>query len=176
MISDKLILANYKTATLIPFALNFLPILISQYMYPYFSRDSSNKVKIKNYYKKMLKYNGSFNLAVTLILILFSKYILSISFGKEYIIVQKEFTILMLGYFFAATFRIPWNSILSALGKVKYSVYNSLICTIINIIFDIIMIKEYGSYGAAMVTVLIFIISEGLANYKIIEELYIKKN
>ena len=176
LISDKLILANYKTATLIPFALNFLPILISQYMYPYFSRDSSNKVKIKNYYKKMLKYNGSFNLAVTLILILFSKYILSISFGKEYIVVQKEFTILMLGYFFAATFRIPGNSILSALGKVKYLVYNSLICAIINIIFDIIMIKEYGSYGAAMVTVLIFIISGGLANYKIIEELYIKKN
>lgn len=175
LINDKVILANYKTATLIPFALNFLPILISQYMYPYFSRDSNDKVKIKSYYKKMLKYNCSFNLVITLTLILFSKYILSISFGKEYVVVQKEFIILMIGYFFAATFRIPGNSILSALGKVNYLVYNSLICAIINIIFDIIMIKKYDSYGAALVTVLIFIISGGLANYRIIKELHKNK-
>ncbi|RHG32323.1 polysaccharide biosynthesis protein, partial [Fusobacterium varium] len=55
LIKDENIIANYKAATLIPFALNFIPQTISNYFYPYFSKNYKNKEYIKDKYKKMFK-------------------------------------------------------------------------------------------------------------------------
>lgn len=164
LIKDEVLIANYKTATLIPFALNFLPQLISNYLYPYFSRNSDENIYIKSKYLQLLKYNSILNLLITLFLISFSSIIIRLCFGEKYLDIKNLFNLFAVGYFFAATLRIPGGYILSALGKLKYITYNSLICAIINIILDIILIKKYGTIGAAYVTVLIFIISGFLSN------------
>ncbi|MEF9985482.1 MAG: oligosaccharide flippase family protein, partial [Malacoplasma sp.] len=58
---DTAIIASYKTATLIPFALNFIPSAIVVYIYPYFARNNQNHHWIKVKYLKLIKYFGIFN-------------------------------------------------------------------------------------------------------------------
>lgn len=171
LITDKVAIANYKTATLIPFALNFLPQLISNYLYPYFAKNYLDKNYIKKKYLEVLKYNSILNFLISVFLVIFSKLIIINFFGKEYIGIETYFKILSIGYFFAATLRIPGSYILSAIGKVEYITYNSIICAFFNIILDIILIKKYGVLGAATTTVFIFILSGILSNLFLWKEL-----
>ena len=50
LIADKLILASYKIATLIPVALNFIPISVMIYIYPYFAQNSNDIKWIRENY------------------------------------------------------------------------------------------------------------------------------
>jgi Na+-driven multidrug efflux pump len=47
---------------------------------------------------------------------------------------------------------------------VKVNFYNSIVSGSANVVLDIILIKRYGSNGAAIATVLIFIISSIISN------------
>lgn len=164
IISDGGIIASYKTATLIPFALNFIPVSIMVYLYPYFSKNSENKIWIKDSYKQLLMYILPLNLIISLVLVLFSKYIITFVFGKQYIDSIVPFRILSLGYFFVGTFRIPAATIFSATGNIKFNIYSAFICGTTNIFLDIFLIKKLGSIGAAYSTFTIFVLWGVIAN------------
>lgn len=72
---------------------------------------------------------------------------------------------LSIGYFIAGTFRIPFGNLLAAMGKIKCNFYTTLFSGILNIILDMILIKRYGSIGAATATISIFIFSSILGGY-----------
>ena len=65
----------------------------------------------------------------------------------------------MFGYFFAATFRIPYGNIIAALGNAKANLINAIFSGTANIILDIILIMKFGSIGAAWATTAVYIIS-----------------
>jgi O-antigen/teichoic acid export membrane protein len=69
------------------------------------------------------------------------------------------FRILAFGYLIAGTFRIPAGNILASLGKVKMNLWNAIISGSANIVLDVLLIKAYGAVGAAVATVLVFVIS-----------------
>lgn len=170
IIADKNIIASYKTATLIPFALSFIPLSVMTYLYPYIAKNIENKIILRKYLKQLLIYLSGINLIISIVLILFSQLIITIIFGKNYLDSQNIFIILSIGYFIAGTFRIPFGNMLAAMGKLKYNFYTTLFSGILNIILDIIFIKKYGSIGAAIATVSIFIFSSVLGGY------FIKRN
>lgn len=170
IIADKNIIASYKTATLIPFALNFIPLSVMTYLYPYITKNIESKVILRKYLKQLLIYLGGANLIISIVLILFSSLIITIIFGKNYLDSKNIFIILSIGYFIAGTFRIPFGNMLAAMGKLKCNFYTTLFSGILNIVLDIIFIKKYGSIGAAIATVSIFIFSSILGGY------FIKKN
>lgn len=163
-IADKNILASYKSATLIPFALNFIPMSIMIFIYPYFAKNGDNLNWVKINYKKLLKYMFLGNLLITIFLVVFAKHIIIILFGKQYIDAIKPFIVLSIGYFFASTFRIPAGNILAAIGKIKFNFYGTIISGSLNILLDIILINNLGSIGAAYATLIIFIFSSVLGN------------
>ena len=165
IMADKNIIASYKTATLIPFALNFIPLSVMAYLYPYIAKNIENKVILRKYLKQLLIYLGGVNLIISIVLILFSSLIITIIFGKNYLDSKNIFIILSIGYFIAGTFRIPFGNMLAAMGKLKCNFYTTLFSGILNIILDIIFIKKYGSIGAAVATVSIFIFSSILGGY-----------
>lgn len=159
IIGDENILASYKTATLIPLAMAFIPSSIMIYVYPEFVKIKDNKELVKTKYLRILKYLSIFNLIISICLILFSKYIIMILFGKKYFDSILPFIILSFGYFFSGTFRIPSGNILVMLEKLKFNFYDACFCGILNIVFDIYLINNFGSIGAAISTTTIFIIS-----------------
>ena len=164
LIADKLILASYKIATLIPVALNFIPLSVMIYIYPYFAQNSNDIKWVRENYTNLLKYSFFINIFISFILVLFSKTIIRFVFGENYLDAQLPFVILSVGYFFSATLRIPSGNIINAIGKIKFNFYNTLISGIVNIILDIYLIKKIGSVGASYATLLVFIISGIIGN------------
>jgi O-antigen/teichoic acid export membrane protein len=120
---DMNVLASYKTATLIPFALTFIPSTIMTFVYPYFANHQNDKNWVRNHYMKLLKYCLGLNLCISLFLIFFSKLIVQICFGKEYLDCVSIFIVLAIGYFFTASLRIPGGNVLASLGKIKVNFY-----------------------------------------------------
>ncbi|MFD3155709.1 flippase [Haloimpatiens sp. FM7330] len=173
IIKDEMVVAAYKTATLIPINLTFIPASIVIFVYPYFAKNQDNKKWIREKYNKMQKYLFIFNSIISLILIVFAPLIIKIVFGSEYLDAVTPFRILSFGYLIAGTFRIPGGNILFSIKKVKVNFYNAIVSGIANIILDIVLILKYGSNGAAIATVLIFALSSLISNaylYKYLKE------
>lgn len=160
---DETIIASYKTATLIPFALNFIPISIMTFIYPYFAKNGENYKWIKERYIQITKYLMLFNGIISLILIIFAPTIVKILFGDEYLDSVEPFRILAFGYFIAASFRIPIGNILAMMKKVKFGMYLAIFSGVLNIILDIILIYKFGAIGAAFATVSVFILTSILS-------------
>ena len=164
IIKESIVVAAYKTATTIPFALNFIPQAVMTFAYPYFAKINSDKSKFKKYYSSLIGYMALFNIFISGILFVFAPWIIKIVFGNNYSDSVLPFRILSVGYFFAGTFRIPAGNMIAALKKIKMNLYNSLISGILNIVFDILFILWWGSNGAAISTTCIYIISALIAN------------
>jgi len=164
IIRKESVVASYKVATMIPFALAFIPLSIMTFVYPYFARNSKDKSKLKAYFYKLQKYLIFLNLVISLFLIIFAPLIIKTLFGPEYSDSILPFRILSLGYFFSGSFRIPTGNVLASIRKVKINLYNAVLCGILNIILDIILIRHFGSVGAAVATTIIFVISSIVSN------------
>jgi len=173
IIKEEAVVASYRTATLIPFALTFIPKSVMTFAYPYFAQNMKNKNKIKRYFLEMQRYLVILNLAISLILIIFAPLIIKILFGSQYLDSVISFRILSLGYFFAGSFRIPAGNVLASIRKVKINLYNSIASGILNILLDIVLIIKYGSVGAAIATTSIFLVSSIISNGYLLS--YLKK-
>lgn len=158
------VVALYKTATVIPFALNFIPQAVITFAYPYFAKINTDKARFKKYYASLVGYLGLFNAFLSAFLFVFAPQIIGIVFGNDYGDSVLPFRILAVGYFFAGTFRIPAGNMLGALRKVKVNLYNSVISGTLNIILDICFILWWGANGAAISTTCIYIVSALIAN------------
>lgn len=151
------VIASYKTATLIPFALNFIPVSVITYLYPYFCGHNTDKQWIRKTFCKMVVILGFINLIITVILFLFAPLIIKTLFGVKYLDCLIPFRILVIGYFFAGTFRIPIGNIIVIIKKVQFNLYLSIVTGALNIILGILFIRVYGSTGVALATLGVFI-------------------
>ena len=68
----------------------------------------------------------------------------------------------MIGFFFAATIKIPSSNILYAMRKLKYNLIVTISSVICNLIFNVIFINIFGINGAAITTTLINIFTSYL--------------
>lgn len=151
--------ADYKTATLIPFALNFIPSTLMMFVYPYFARNKDNKSWVKLNLKKIFLCLTPLNLLISFIGIVLAPVIIRVLFGVEYLSMVGCFRILMVSYFFSASLTIPAGNVLAMLRKVKINLVLGIISSVFNIAMDLIMIKLYGSIGAAIATTSITLLS-----------------
>ncbi|MGG7142785.1 oligosaccharide flippase family protein [Clostridium nigeriense] len=165
---DEAILAAYKVATTIPFNITFIPISLMVFAYPYFAQNKDNKEWIKEKLSILIKSLGVVNLIISLGGIILAKPIFYILFPK-YMDSIGCFRVLMFGYLISGTFRIPYGNILASLGDARANLINAVFSGVANIILDIVLIKKYGSIGAAYATLIVFIISS------IIHHIFIKK-
>lgn len=174
IIKNEVIVAGYKVSTLIPFNLTFIPMSVMVFYYPYFAKNKDNFTWLRNKIKTISRYLFYINGSISIFMLVFSKYIVTIVFGNEYIETVPVFRILIIGFFISGTLRIPYGNILASMGKVKANLYNSLISGISNIVLDIYLIKRHGMIGAAIATLIVFIISSGFSVSAVVY--YLKRN
>ncbi|WP_052463546.1 oligosaccharide flippase family protein [Thermotoga caldifontis] len=159
IVKSDTVVATYKTSTLVPFALNFIPLSVMTYVYPYFARKKMEKQWIKERYRRLVEYLLLLNSCISIFLIITAPLVIRVLFGSRYLDAVTTFRILAFGYLIAGTFRIPAGNILASLGKVEVNLWNAIISGIANVILDVVLIKAYGAIGAAVATVLVFLIS-----------------
>lgn len=130
-----------------------------------------NILKVKSYAKKLMTKLFLFSLVLTLISLpvvyIATHGILNEVYKSSFII----HIILMIGFIFSFSIRIPIGTILSARGYANYNVYNAYFSLLINLILNFILIKNFGYLGAAIATVITMMISaiQSLMLYKLME-------
>ncbi|HHP5737872.1 oligosaccharide flippase family protein [Bacillus paranthracis] len=164
LIKDVNIIASYKAATILPFALNFIPISLMTFVYPYFAKNKDDKIWIKEKLLLMQKFLIIFNLLLSIFLIISAPLVIKIIFGEQYLDSVNIFRVLCISYFIASSFRIPAGNILVMMRKVNYIFYVNLVTGILNIGLDIILINQFSIWGAVTTTIIIIMTTSILYN------------
>ena len=139
----------------------FLPVVMELY--------SKNKInEIKALYKRVSKWIFLTSLPIMLIMFVFSRKIIEIIFGLQYVEGEIALSILVVGYLFYAISYTSSN-ILAMLKKTKITFIISLVSALSNVILNYFFIPPWGINGAAIATSLSFLIGGlfyGLYSYK----------
>ena len=159
LIANEEILAVYNVGAKIPHALAFLPTCIIIYVLPYFVKNNKNINWIKKNYNKLLLSGFVIYGGICLGLILLAKPIFLLLFGTEYLESIPTFIILIIGFFFSSSIKIPSMNVLNSMKKLKFNFFVNIVSILINIISNVIFINMYGYIGAAITTSLINIFS-----------------
>ncbi|MEN6600534.1 MAG: polysaccharide biosynthesis C-terminal domain-containing protein [Rectinema sp.] len=174
MIADPNVIASYKVATTIPLALTFLSSSVMIYVYPKFVKNRANYYWLKKNYSILLISLTVINGLISISFYILAPFIIGIIFGRQYVSISTiSFRVLMIGFFFSATLRVPSGNILDMLHLIKPNLYISIVCGIINIVLNVVLIKEFGCIGAAFATTLTYLLYGILSNLILI--LYIIK-
>lgn len=169
IISDSNTIATYKVANSIPQALAFIPTCVVIYILPYFIKHNKERKWLNTNIKKIIIYGSVVYGIFAGGLILFSNLIITILYGAQYKEAVLPFCILILGFYFNATFTVPCSSIMQGLRKVNVNLIISVISLVLNLILNFIFINIFGFVGVAITTTLIQIITSAYYLY------YLKK-
>ena len=159
IISDSNTIATYKVANSIPQALAFIPTCVVIYILPYFIKHNKERKWLSTNLKKIILYGGLIYGLFSLGIILLSKIIIGLLYGAQYNDAVLPFIILIIGFFFNATFTVPCSSIMQGLRKVNINLYISVISLVLNLVLNFIFINLFGFVGVAITTTLIQIIT-----------------
>jgi len=147
----------YNAAMPIAMTIYIIPNALTIILLPILTELRNNKLEFEKIYYATTKWILISSTTLILIYTVFSKTMLSILFGQEYMVGSIALTILVLG-------NIPYvlalssNKVLLALKKTRLIMTASIISAIINIVLNLILIPKYGINGAAIATGISFVI------------------
>lgn len=150
VVLDESIVASFKVATTIPFALNFIPSSLMIFVYPYFARNKNNREWVRQNYRKLMVYVGLGNLAIALGGILLARPIIGIAFGAQYLDAVPSFQILMASYFVSGTFRSISGNLLVTQRKLGSNLVAGVIGSVTTVLLNVWLIPRWGSIGASV--------------------------
>lgn len=153
-ISGNVQTAIYLTAKKILDIILMFPAIISTIMLPKISSKEIKKEEVIEIIKKIVY----LSLAIGIITILCSKYIILLAFGKEFIDSYKVLNLfaLVLPCIFLNSFI---STFLIGCGKEKKVLFINTFGTILNIIINFILIPKYLAFGAATATIITIVIN-----------------
>ena len=163
LISNEIEVANYKVATLIPNALNFIPASLVIFLLPNFIYNRNNRQWVKQNIKKTFLYVGVINLIICVSSAFLAPLIITIISGRQYLESVDIFRILIVEYFFSGTFRYLSCNFLSAFKRVTYGLFISISSVIMDILLNFALISRFSTIGAAYATLLSVILTSALA-------------
>lgn len=159
VVADETVIASYKTATLIPTALNFIPQALVIYLYPYFAEHRDDGAWCLKRYKQAVLGLGALNAAISLVLVVGAPLIIRLLFGAQYMDAVPAFRILSANYFLSGTFQVLAGNLLVTQRKLKYNLLVAVISGVVNIAANLILIQLWGSIGAAVATVCVVVLA-----------------
>lgn len=113
----------------------------------------NNEAKYKETLSKLYLITSIVCLSFSIGIVIFSKLIISILYGKDYIMAYKSLYILIIGTWFGVIGNVHYVWMVCE-DKGKYTLFYSLSGSVLNIIANIILIPKYGAVGAAIATLL----------------------
>lgn len=158
VVASSTVTASYKVASKIPMALSFIPGCVMTYIYPYFAKHKDDgKWCLKNF-KRIVFAFGLFNCLTVGVLIIFAPFVVQFLFGSQYLDAVYPFRLLCLNYIIQATFATMSGQLLVSQEKLAFNTITGFVSSILNTVFNLILIPKYFSVGAAIATVLVTII------------------
>ena len=152
LIQDPQQVAFYRSASIIPIALFFIPNSYITTHYTDLAKNSMDKEYLIRFAKDYIKLFSVLAFFLGAILYFMSDSIISILFGEEYTEAAYLFEILILGMVGAFILRIPFGNILASVGKSNWNAILAFIILVLNGILNYYAIYAWGIVGAAIVT------------------------
>ena len=149
----------YNAAVPIAMLLLFSPLLFIRLFFPIITKEFSNKNLdiIRELSKQIEKWILIVNIPLLFLIVIFPGAFINILFGAEYLGAENSLRFLAIGFFFNSLTIIFYN-LISMVGKSKLILINIIITSILNLIINIILIPKYGITGAAIGTMISYIV------------------
>ena len=152
LIQDSQQVAIYRSASIIPIALFFIPNSYITTHYTDLAKNSMDKEYLIRFAKDYIKLFSVLAFVLGAVLYFMSDFIITILFGEEYAEAAYLFEILILGMLGAFILRIPFGNILASVGKSNWNAIIAFIILVLNGILNYYAIYAWGIVGAAIVT------------------------
>ena len=152
LIQDPQQVAIYRSASIIPIALFFIPNSYITTHYTDLAKNSMDKEYLIRFAKDYIKLFSVLAFVLGAVLYFMSDSIISILFGEEYAEAAYLFEILILGMLGAFILRIPFGNMLASVGKSNWNAIVAFIILVLNGILNYYAIYAWGIVGAAIVT------------------------
>ena len=162
LLQQSVLVANYKVATIIPFALNFIPGVIMSFFYPQLARNAHNNEYMIKFKYKIIRLMLAVTLPISIILCAGAHQLVPFIFGIKFATSVIPFQILMLGFPIAAM-RILYGNILASMGKARFAMGFNFLIALINVIVTYTLVTYYATTGAAIGVVIIYSLAAILA-------------
>jgi O-antigen/teichoic acid export membrane protein len=175
VIPDETVIASYKTATLIPTALNFVPQALVIYLYPYFAERRNDGAWCLKKYKQVVVGLGALNAVISFVLVIAAPLVVRILFGEQYLDCVPVFRVLSLNYFLSGTFQILAGNLLVTQRKLKYNLLVAISSGTINIVANLLLIPRLGSMGAAIASVCVVVVASAMNTIYLVSTFQNKK-
>ena len=173
LIQDPQQVAIYRSASIIPIALFFIPNSYITTHYTDLAKNSMDKEYLIRFAKDYIKLFSVFAFVLGAVLYFMSDFIIAILFGEEYAEAAYLFEILILGMVGAFILRIPFGNMLASVGKSNWNAIVAFIILVLNGILNYYAIYAWGIVGAAIVTSALLWISGILS--LVLFSVYLKK-
>jgi O-antigen/teichoic acid export membrane protein len=162
LIKDSLLVANYKVATIIPFALNFIPGVIMSFFYPILAKNTHNIQYVAQLKHKIIRLMLIITIPTSLILFIMANPLIQLIFGAKFTPSIVPFQILILGFPIAAM-RILYGNFLASMGKAKFAMGFNCLIALVNVVVTYTLVKHYATIGAASGIVIVYTLATILA-------------
>lgn len=165
--------ASYKVATTIPFALLFIPNMLTTYFYPYFaSHYGDGPWTRRNYLRLTAALLVGIGVSTTMVVVLGGP-IIGLLFGEQYLDAVPAFQVLMVGFFFTSALRIPAGNLLVTQKRLTANTVIGVASIVVNVALSIWLVPAYQLIGAAWAytgTMLVGAIASPICYWKIIRQ------
>jgi O-antigen/teichoic acid export membrane protein len=152
LIQDPQQVAIYRSASIIPLALFFIPNSYITTHYADLAKNSADKEYLIHFAKDYMKFFSVLAIVLGALLYFMSDFIIVLLFGEEYAEAAYLFEILVLGMVGAFILRIPFGNMLASVGKSNWNAVVAFVILLLNGILNYYAIHAWGIVGAAIVT------------------------
>ncbi len=148
-------LPTAQLLTIVPSALTalFLPTITGLYVH-------KKGTELKRVYKTVTKWIFYINFPIFLLLVLFSRQVMNVMFGPEYVSGYVSLVLLSAGLMVIRS--VPAMQMLQMLKKTRVIMYITVFNVSVNVIMNYLLIPPLGATGAAIATMTTYIISFSL--------------
>lgn len=148
--------ANYKVAYVLAGNIALISNAIGIYVGPYFVQHETDYAWVWRNYKKVFGIIVGLIAPLVLILFIFSKPIILLLYGIQYVEVVPIMRGLLIAAFANSALRYTTAHILSSMGQVKYNMIISAVGMIFQIGLNIMVIPIYGALGAVFTSIFVY--------------------
>ncbi len=127
----------------------FLPVLADLY-------SKEDKESFKTLYKSTTKWIFLINLPIIILFFIFSKEILSVLFGSQYVSASLSLLILSIG-FFGNSLVMTSERVLMVVKKTKFILGSYLTVLIVNTVLNLYLVPAYGIKGASIASAISYL-------------------
>lgn len=147
--SDESAVAAYSTASTIPFALAFLPTMITTYSAPYFVQYAHDRSRTLRMWGICTAGAFALCLVVGVVLIAFAPWLIPAVFGAQYSDCIPAFIVLMIGFVIGQPLRGVAMSVLGSHRKYVFNLLTNIASLIACIGLTIPLLPKFGIIAAA---------------------------